>query len=462
MGTKKNTKSPTLFLTDMGNAQRFAQDHNGREPWLRYVYDWRSWIAWDGRRWTRDAEARVMRAAKSTVRTIYSEAAQTPDDEIRQQIVKWAVRSESRPLLLAMTDLAKSEPGIAVTPKELDADLWLLNVENGTLDLRAGELRPHDRADLITKMAPVAYNPSAQCSRWLAFLDRIFDHRQDLIRWMQKLCGYSLTGDISEHMLPILWGGGANGKTTFLKTLQGLLGEDYACSIRPESLMVKRRDGIPNDIARLRGMRLVVSTEGNANQRLAEGLVKQLTGGDKMTARFMRAEFFDFESTHKIFFATNHRPDIRGTDHAIWRRVRLVPFTITIPESEQDRMLLDKLRAEYPGILNWLLEGCRAWLAEGLGDVPEEIKAATTEYRQASDVVGLFVAERCQTGPEARVRTTMLVRAYAEWAGNDPDRELSGKDLRERLVEQGFTTTKAHGHPTWIGIGLLDAAAEGG
>lgn len=313
-------------LTDLGNARRFARQH-GED--LRYCYPLRTWFAWDGARWARDGGAVVMSRAKESVRSLYGDAAGHPDPTARVAIAGWAKKSEHEARLRAMIFLAQSESGISLPVERLDTDGFAFNVRNGTLDLRTGRLRPHGRADLLTKLANVDYRPDASCPTFEQFLSRIFGGNARGIGFLQRAVGYSLTGDTSEQVFFLLWGSGANGKTTFLKTIFGLLG-DYAISTRPETFMVKGPDAIPNDVARLRGARFVIAVEADQGQRLAESLVKQATGSDVMTARFMRAEYFDFVPAFKIFLATNHKPIIRGTDLAMWRRVRLIPFTVTI------------------------------------------------------------------------------------------------------------------------------------
>lgn len=460
LAARDSAKEERPTLTDAGNAQRFARQHGAI---VRYCYEWRRFLIWNDARWHPDAGALAMRLAKETARSIYAEATGEPDPDRRKKIAAWAAASESGARLRAMLALAQSEPGVPVESADLDRDPSLLNVENGTLNLRSGELRPHQREDLITKLAPVAYDPASTCPLWLAFFERIFEGNEHLIAYVQRAAGYSLTGYTSEQCLFMPYGTGANGKTTLLSVLQALCGE-YAIGTRPETLMVKGPDAIPNDVARLRGARLAVAVEAEEGRRFAESLVKQMTGGDVITARFMRAEFFDFTPSFKLWLATNHKPVIRGTDHAIWRRIRLIPFTVTIPEGERDRHFKDKLRPEWPGILRWAVEGCLAWQREGLGE-PEEVRAATEGYRAEMDVLGDFIAEVCVMERDARVSSADLYGAYTDWCRATGERwPLAQKTLGTKLIERGFASKKIRRHHVWLGLRLrtlADAAASG-
>jgi len=439
-------------LTDVGNAERFALQHG---QWVRYCWPWRSWLVWTGTHWRKDDGDRALGLAKSTAKAIYLEAGGAASPAERERLARWAVASETEKRLRSMLALAQAEPGIPVQPEDLDRDPWALNVQNGTLDTRTGELRPHRRDEFITRCLPIRYDPAADCPLWRATLERILDGRADLIRYFQKAIGYSCTGDTTEQVLFLCWGVGRNGKTTILSTAVTLLG-DYALSTRPETFMLKYGDGIPNDVAQLKGRRLVIAVEAEAGQRLAEGLVKQMTGGDTLTARFMRAEFFQFAPTFKIFLATNHKPQIRGTDLAIWRRIRLIPFTVTIPESEQDRQLPDKLKGELPGILTWALEGARAWRAEGLG-LPEAVRAATEAYRADMDTLGEFLREKCMDETGARIAAGQLFQAYEAWTHANGEKAVTARTFGLRLKERGFTAERTKHERSWGGLRLRSA-----
>lgn len=384
------TPTSDFALTQLGLAERFANQHGEN---VRYCQSL-GWLVWDGKRWAPDTTGAIKRMAKATVRTLYIEASLESDTRKRKDIADFGRRCEARQNLEAMIALGQSELPIPVTAEIFDRDIMLLNLENGALNLKTGHLQAHNRDDYITKLAPVVYAPDAACPLWDAFLNRIFQGNQNLIVFLQRLVGYSLTGSTVEHCFAVMHGKGANGKTTLLDTICGILG-DYAQTAAFTTFLTRKNDGgIPNDIARLRGARLVCATEGEQGRALAESAIKQLTGGDRVAARFLHREYFEFRPTFKILLGTNHKPRIKGTDLAIWRRVKLIPFTETIPEDRQDRKLPEKLRAEAPGILAWAVRGCLDWQREGLG-IPDEVRTATQAYRQEEDIVGQFIAECC-------------------------------------------------------------------
>lgn len=436
--------------TDLGNARRLVLRH-GRD--LRYCHPWRSWLIWDGTRWTRDDTGAVSRLAKETIQSIYVDAAASGDETERKALARHAMRSEAEPRIRAMIALAESEPGVPIRPDDLDGDPWLLNVLNGTVDLRTGKLREHKREDLITKLARVSFDQAAECPVWTAFLYRIMDGNDRLIGFLRRAIGYSLTGLTWEEVLLILWGPGDNGKTTLLELLLEMFG-DYAAGT-PAETFVSRRDGtIPNDVARLKGIRLVKAVETDSGRRLAEARVKQMTGRDTISARFMRGEWFDFKPEFTAWLATNHKPEVRGTDKAIWDRIRLVPFTVTIPEAEQDRELADKLRAELPGILCWAVEGCLEWLRDGLG-APQEVLSATETYRAEQDTIANFIDDACIVGEEKKATAKALYAAYRQWCQESGEEPMGKIAFGTKLGERGFTPSRTGRERWWRGIGLV-------
>jgi len=440
--------SPMKFRqTDLGNAERlvakFGQD-------IRYT-DEAGWLVWEGQRWALDpGSSRLMNYASLTVRSMYTEAGQLGDDGARQTLVKHATQSEARPRLEAIAALTKHR--VTARLRDFDRDPYLLNVSNGTIDLKTGVLRPHRKEDLITKLAPVEYDAAAEAPIWDQFLKEIMNGVEALVRFLQLAVGYSLTGLTIEQVLFILYGTGANGKSTLLAIISEALG-DYAMATPAETLLIKRDGAISNDVARLVGARFVTASEVADNRRLDESLVKQLTGGDPTPARFLHREFFEFTPSFKLFLAANHKPRIRGTDEAIWRRIRLIPFEVTIPEGLRDKKLLEKLRRELPGILAWAVRGCLDWQASGDLEVPSEVRAATAAYRAEEDVIAGFLEECCLVAPELKVTSRDLYDAYIEWCKAAGEVPYSQKVLGRQLAERGFVSAKV-GTKLWRGLGL--------
>lgn len=438
--------------TDLGNARRLVRHFGER---MRFAHEWRKWLVYADGRWRIDGSGEIERMAKETVMRIYAEAIGAATDADRQELAKWAARSESEARIRAAVELASSEPGVPIQSQDLDSDPRLLNVANGTLELRTGRLREHRPADLITKQTPVPYDRDATCPQWVRFLRRILADNGELLGFLQRAVGYSLTGETIEQVLFILWGLGNNGKSVFLDVLRSLLG-DYGRAADFATFLEWHSEGARSDVARLQGARFVPAIETGDGQRLAEGLVKKLTGGDVITARFLYAEHFEFQPTFKLWLATNHKPTIRGTDHAMWRRIRLVPFTVTIPEEERDLQLAEKLRAELPGILNWAIEGCLTWQRDGLG-VPPAIRAATEAYRSEMDVLGGFLEECCEMGPSYKSFAAALYETYRRWCERSGERALPQRGFGRALQERALIRVKSTGGVmAWFGLRLVE------
>jgi P4 family phage/plasmid primase-like protien len=443
-------------LTDLGNAERLIDRHSAD---VRYSAPL-GWLVFDGARWQRDEAGRIVTLAKKTVRDALREASDADDYEQRKSLAKHALKSESAASLANMVQLAKTEEGVPIRVDDLDSDPWLLTVANGTLDFRTGELREHRREDFITKSSPVTYDPDATCPHWMTFLRRIMGDDESLVAYVQRAIGYSLTGDTSERAMFVLHGGGGNGKSTLLSVISEIAG-DFAVRTPTETLMIKHNDGVPNDVARLRGARFAFASEAEEDKRLAEARIKDLTGGDRLTARFMREEWFDFEPTFKIWLATNHRPVVRGTDQAIWDRLRLIPFNVVIPENERrpKHAMLAELRAEYPGILAWAVCGCLDWQRGGLG-TPQAVTEATRQYRDDMDSLGIWIAEECIESPIVNEQSAPLYDAFKRWCENGGERAITHRAFGMRLVERGYGKQRATKGVSYSGI-RLRLASEG-
>ena len=401
-------------LTDLGNAERLIAAHGAN---LRFHVNAGMWLDWTGAVWANDEAGEAHRLAAQTVRALHREAEAAESEAAREALFKHITKSESAPRLSAMLDLAGngSVPGVRVTVAELDCDPWLLNVVNGTLDLRTGKLRCHDPQDFITKLAPVVYDPTAECPRWLQFLREVFQGDDELLGYSQRLGGYMLSGSAQEQCVNFLVGKGSNGKLVFTETWQRMLG-DYAKET-PFTTFLERRDTATNDLAALVGARMVTASEGAAHKVFNEALLKQLSGGDPVTCRFLHKEFFTYTPTYKILFATNEVPRIQSQTYAVKRRVRIIPFRQTFyaledgKEPVRDERLRDKLRAELPGILAWAVQGCLTWQKEGLRP-PEVVMQETAALFEAMDPLADFLEEECVLHSRALVETGVLWRAY--------------------------------------------------
>lgn len=442
-------------LTDSGAARHFAKLYGSI---LKFVPEW-GWVYFDSQRWNRKAKAFVKQCAKGVAKYAFELAGKAPDD-LRKQIGAWALKLESEKSIRAVISLAESEPEILASADQFDRDPQLLTCENGTVDLKTGILREHRPGDFITRLCPFPFEPEAKRERWDRFIREVMGGNQPLAEYLQRVCGYALTGDMREQCFWIAWGEGGNGKNKLYETLRYAFGADYATEAPSDILIADRPDSHPTGLADLAGKRFVVTSESDSGKKLAEALVKSLTGDRKRKARFMRADYFEFEQEYKLWLVTNHKPDINPDDDAIWDRVRLIPFNVRFRGTErEDKTLDEKLRAEAPGILAWAVEGAVAWYAQGLCD-PPEVKAAIQEYRQEQDILHEFISEACVTGEHFKAKASALFEAYLAWhrrgQSGDP---LSKTGFGKALSKKGFTRDKS-GVIWWLGIGLKEGESN--
>ena len=433
--------------TDTGNAERFADQHAGK---VRHCWATGRWLVWSKTHWAEDATGAVYRLATKTARGIYQEAARCTDDELRGKLAKWATASESRQRIEAMLHLARSQEGIAVNIEDLDSDPWLFNCISGTLDLKAGKLKPHDPLDLITKCAPVEYDPVTTPERWLTFLLEIFAGDEELIGFMKRMLGMSISGDVSEQLLFIMYGVGANGKSVMLDTVAHVMG-DYFGLAAPDLLASSKHEGHPTSLADLQGRRLVVGSETEEEAPLKLQRVKQLTGDATVKARRMREDFYTFKRTHKLAIVTNNKPRVTEDTEAVWRRLRLIPFDTVISEDQRDLKLLDKLKGEAPAILAWLAAGCVEWQRQGLGE-PEAVRLATAAYREQSDPVADFVHESCEVDPDGWISNQKMREAYEAYCNANGEKKLNEKRFGEAMKRHGVEQTKTRQGRVWHGL----------
>jgi putative DNA primase/helicase len=437
--------------TDLGNAERFVDAHQDRVLWCPAR---KSFLCWDGKRYAWDDRGGVVKLAHQAARNIFHEAAEAEGEDEQKAIAKWALASQNESRINAM--LSQARPYLAVGMEELDRDPWLVNCQNGTLDLRTGRLKDHDPADRITKIVPQDYAPDAPCPRFERFLkEALVDDA--LIKFVKRYSGYTLTGITRERLLAILYGFGKNGKTTLVELLHEVLG-DYARNTDVETLLIKKYQGVGNDVAALKGARFVSAAEVEKGRRLAESKVKQLTGRDTVTARFLFGENFDFKPEFKLWLSTNNKPVIQGTDDAIWDRIRLIPFSQRFEGSKADPKLPDKLRAELAGVFAWMVEGCLEWQEHGLEE-PKTVTDATNQYREEMDTLASFLDEVCVIGPHHKVLAEGLYQRYAMWCDKSGERKDPKKAFVARLEERGFgrrreTAGVNKGRYIWLGIGF--------
>jgi putative DNA primase/helicase len=428
--------SDGFHLTDMGNAERFIAQHRHN---CRYCPTLKSWLLWNGKIWARDEHNEVMIKAKHTIRTIYGEAEQTTDDKLRTSLAKHALQSESCRSVEAIVKLAQSE--CAISMQDLDANPDLLNCLNGTLELSSLTFREHCREDFNTKSTNAMYDPDAECPVWEAHIRRIFAGDEGYMNDFRAYCGYLLLHDNPEQMMSILYGSGQNGKSTTMNKLSEMLG-NYAVNISPESLTVKRSEGPRGDLVRLQGTRLATCSEGEEGVRFSESWIKQLTGTDKITVRKLYENEREFVPRARILFSTNHIPKIRGTDKAIWRRIWLFPFEVSIPDCERDMDIGKKLTAELPGILNWCVIGLSRYYANGSRlPKPEKVLKATTNFQNESDVVGQFIKDECILNtsgfPVCECKRKELYTTFKSWCEEAGEYPLFERKFADRIKEKG-------------------------
>jgi putative DNA primase/helicase len=440
-------------LTELGNAERLV-DRHGRD--IRYIPEFGAWMYWESGYWAKDGIGKINQLAKEVIRGIYHEAAEEGSSDMRDAITRHAKASERKNAIDHMVQLAASEPGISVHSHFLDCNPWLFGVRNGVVELRTGTMRPAEREDYITKQGHVEYDPDAECPLWERFLSQIMGEAQELVTYLQMAVGYTITGITSEQAVFIQHGSGANGKGTFLTVIEHLLG-DYCKSVASETLMAQRgrsSSGPNEDIGRLKGARLASTSETEEGQILAEALLKRMTGEDTLVARLPYAKnSFEFKPQFKVWVAANHKPIVRGDDHAIWRRIHLIPFEQTFEGKNKDKNLRERLLAELPGILNWAIEGCLLWQKQGLVQ-PAQIREATLEYRSEMDLLAEWIESCCCVGPNECATVASLYQNYNSWCITNWVKPMERRTFGRKLSSRGFQRDKLGGQRGYRGIGL--------
>jgi P4 family phage/plasmid primase-like protien len=448
-------------LTDLGNSERLIARYGAD---IRYAIDQQKWLVWDSVAWREDAgKAVVMDRAKQTARAIRDDADTEPDYEKRRRLASHWVRSELAARIDAMVTLAQSDPRVTITSDALDRDPWLFNCLDGTLDLRTGALRPHDRADLITRTAPVHYDPNAKFELWDRFLTETTDGDGELARFLQQAVGYTLTGDTGQEVLFFCYGAGATGKSSFLDAILNTLGPyGLRFDFRSLASSTHRAGQARSDVVRLRGRRMAASFEVENGQRLAEGLVKTLTGGDTIAARDLFKSEVEFKPAAKFWLAANARPVVSDDDDAMWRRIRVVPFVNVVPEEKRDPTVKARLTDPTiagPAILAWALKGLTDLRANGL-IIPAAIRKATQAYRSDMDPLADFWTDCCSFEPSAWTASSMLLAACKKWADDRREQMIPRKAFWNRLAARGCKSEKSNQARGWLGVKLVDGIRD--
>lgn len=447
--------------TDIGNACRFVYANEGR---ILYVVKWRRWLHWDGCRWVDDGGVGVQEAGKRFAEKLWQQfvdAAKTTTERDELSVIRTFVkRTNQRDKIRDFIALAATDERVACQHENLNRDPYLLNVKNGTLNLRTGELSKHSPNDLITQLAPVEYDAKATCPKWMDALSLIFDGDMQLVLYLQQLLGYCLSGLVSQHVLPIAYGAGCNGKSTITNVVLGLLG-DYAATANYELLMPAKYSGHPTEKAQLYQKRFVAISEPSQGRRLDESKTKELTGGDQVNCRRMGEDFWTFAPTHKFWMSTNHKPKIAGTDEGIWRRVKLLPFTVDLRTKTDPQPGLSEwlIANEGPGILAWAVRGFQNWLEFGF-DEPPAVKAATREYRAAEDELGQWLAENCIVDDGATEQAGRLFESYQR-AGGKMTKTAFGEQMGQRFEKEMPNTGPNRKKVIYHGLRLADEAMPG-
>jgi len=437
-------------MDDTGNAERF-RDYLSDS--VRYCYTNKSWMYYNGQKWIEDAKGQIKTLADEVIEKMKLEFAMCEDADVEKEFMKHLKSTRSSKGKSNM--IKELEHLVPILVDDMDKHLEHINVKNGILNLKTGYLKSHDKSKYFSKISPIEFSENVDYPYWERFLSDIFERDFELIRYVQKAIGYSLTGLTTEQCVFFCLGNGRNGKSTFLDVISDIFG-DYALNIQPETIMVKHgvSNGANSDIARLKGARFVTTVEPNDGVRLNEGLIKQLSGGDKVTARRLYGNEFEFKPEFKLWMSSNHKPIIRGTDLGIWRRIHLIPFNVKISEEEVDKNLKLKLTHEYMGILKWAVDGCLMWQREGL-KLPQSIKQATTDYQHEMDIISAWIDECCELDASAFEKAGDLYNSYSRWA-KDRNEYLMSSTKFGREMSKKFRKEKLRVNFIYSGISLID------
>lgn len=443
---------------DTGNAQRFRDANAGL---IHYNHVDGCWIYWDGVRWASDENGEIKRRADKMLADMAKDLKEMQDDPAYNAYKKHLSRSRSHRGKEGFIAEARHLEGVPVLPSEMDRAGNAFNVRNCLISLKTGRTAEHDKKYMISKLAPVTYDENAKCPRWDRFIEEITCGDKSLQLYLQRMIGYCMTAYTKEQCMFFLYGNGSNGKSVFVDTIAYMLGE-YAASCQPETVMMRDRNNTARgDLARLKGARMVVTSEPNDGCRLDEGIVKQMTGGteNKLTARFLYGREFEFSPEFKIVMSTNYKPVIKGTDNGIWRRVRLIPFTAEFTRENRDPQLTEKLRRELPGILNWAIAGAVGWCKEGLPPCAI-IDEAGQEYRSEMDRVQQFLDDCTTRSESSSTQASTLYKCYKAWCSEQGDRFPVGSTKFFMELKRRFKSRKTEAYNEYIGIKINDLGMD--
>jgi len=443
-------------LNDYGNGKRLV---NKYEKCIRYANEWDKWLIYNKNRWEKDKIGAIDRMAKSIIEDIREEAKNEVDENKKKEKLKAVNRFGNIRNIKGMIKSATSEKEVRISIDDFDKNKYLINCKNATIDLKKNICYKNDPKDYITKVLNIEYNPKATCPRWKKFISEIVNEDKELEEFIQRAIGYSLTGSTKEQKLFICYGKGSNGKSILLEILRILL-NNYASNIKTDSILLKRNKSSANpDIAKLKGIRFVTAQEIQEGKKLDEALVKEITGADTITARFLYNNEFEFRPEFKLWLATNYKPAISGTDDGIWRRLILIPFKCTFTEQKgnKDSDLLDKLKKELPGILNWCIEGYRAWEEYGLSE-PDIVKREINNYKKEMDTLEQFIDEKLVVKSDATIKNSRLVELYNIWNNSKVSTQLFGKIFKDKADKLELKKERRNYGYVWIGIGEMDTS----
>ena len=453
------TTPGTYPLDGIGNAERFVSLHG---EVTNYCFEIEQWYIWSRGRWSLKEKASLEHKVKQSARSIKKELARALNDrpsnvhEVEREYKKHIKYSCGSRGLDEVLKISRSEPGMHVRLEQIDADPFLFNCKNGTVDLRTGELKKHCSSDLISMISPASFLPGAQCNRWQQFLMQVFDGDVEMISFVQRAMGYTLSGLTSEQCLFFMYGPGANGKSVLASVMLHVLG-DYGQ--RAPAELVSKPDKIAAgratpDIYRLRGARGVVTSELQERQKFNEALLKDITGGDRLVARGIYKEPVEFDPTHKLWMNGNHKPEISGLDHGIWRRLVIIPMEVIINDRDRDPELLDKLKSEANGILGWMVQGFLDWQQRGLCR-PDRVLKATSQLREESDVVGRFLKECCELAAGLMVTKGDLYKRFTQWCSDSGEAVIAKNTFGTQILSRAIADCRSSRGRSWVNIGIM-------